>query len=75
MENITEENQTDLQMDAEILNQTNDQNEKKGCKTCGGGNDSKKFTFHLIALGVFILFTSFYGVIKIVQDVIGLFTR
>ena len=75
MENITEENQSEPQFGSGIINQITNQDEKKGCKTCGGGNNSKKSTFNLIALGVTILFTSFYGVIRIAQDIFSYFTR
>jgi hypothetical protein len=70
MENINTDNLTGPIMDSEILNQS-----KKSCKSCGESKDSKNSTFKLITFGVVVLFTSFYGIIKIVQDVIGLFTR
>lgn len=74
MENITENNQTHPQIDAEILNQFNKQNDKKECKTCGS-KDSKSSTFSLITFGVIVLFTSFYGIIRLVQDIVSFFTR
>jgi hypothetical protein len=61
-------------MDADILNPTEVTPEKKSCKTCGqkglGSSNTK-----IIVLGLAILFTSFYGVIKMVQDIYHLFTR
>jgi hypothetical protein len=70
MENINTDNLTSPITDAEILNES-----KKSCKTCGDNQGSKSSTFKLITFGVLVLFTSFYGVIKIVQDIVSFFTR
>jgi hypothetical protein len=70
MENSHIDNLNGPITDAEILNQS-----KKTCKTCGDGQGSKSSTFKLITFGVLVLFTSFYGIIKIVQDVVSFFTR
>jgi hypothetical protein len=60
----------------DVLNEITELTEKKPCKTCGSGNsDSKKSTYKLVGLGITVLFTSFYGVVKIVQDIIHLFAR
>lgn len=70
MENFNTDNLNGPITDAEILNQS-----KKSCKSCGDNKDSKNSTFKLITFGIVVLFTSFYGIIKIVQDVISFFTR
>lgn len=70
MENYNIDNLNGSITDAEILNQS-----KKSCKSCGDGKDSKNSTFKLITFGVLVLFTSFYGIIKIVQDIVSFFTR
>jgi hypothetical protein len=53
-----------------------DAGEKKSCKTCGSGSKGiGRNNSTILIFGFAVLFTSFYGIVKIVQDVYNLFAR
>ena len=85
------ENIEDNIIDANVLNQMPDfdtsgigmpgmerpdAGEKKSCKSCGSGSKGiGRNNSTILVFGFAVLFTSFYGIVKIVQDVYHLFAR
>ena len=45
--------------------------EKKGCQSCKSG--VSKSTWYMLILSFYILFTSIYGTIKLVKEIISFF--
>lgn len=63
-------------VEADVLNETTEVKKEKSCKTCGsGGKGIGRNNVSILAFGFAVLFTSFYGVIRIVQDIYHLFAR
>jgi len=56
---------------------TPDAGEKKSCKSCGSGGSKGigRNNSTILVFGFAVLFTSFYGIVKIVQDLYNLFAR
>jgi hypothetical protein len=55
-------------VEVDVLNETTEVKKEKSCKTCGNKGISRN-NLGILTLGVTILFTSFYGIIRIVQDI------
>jgi len=61
-------------IEANVLNQISEVGSKKPCKTCKNKGLSGS-NVKILTLGFGILFTSCYGIVKIVQDVFHFFTH
>lgn len=55
-------------VEVDVLSETTEVKKEKSCKTCGSKGISRN-NLGILTLGVTILFTSFYGIIRIVQDI------
>jgi hypothetical protein len=63
-------------VEADVLNQITEVKKEKSCKTCGGGGKGiGRNNVSILVFGFAVLFTSFYGIVRIVQDIYHSFAR
>ena len=63
-------------VEVDVLNETTEVKKEKSCKTCGsGGKGIGRNNVGILAFGFAVLFTSFYGIVRIAQDIYHSFAR
>lgn len=63
-------------VEVDVLNESTEVKKEKSCKTCGSGAKGVgRNNVGILAFGFGVLFTSFYGVVRIVQDIYHSFAR